>query len=109
MPSSVRLDTRICSHETTVTAIDKGDGTVDIEIQSDCSSIMEYAKRLKSADTKDLTEWKGSRVLEAADEAGLTTTCLVPTAVFNCCWVEVGMISKTLAMDKSPLCIHFVD
>jgi hypothetical protein len=109
MTSSVRLDTRICSHETTVRATDKGDGTVDIEIVSDCKSIQTYAELLKSADTKDLTEWSGSRVLEMAEKAGLTTTCLVPTAVFNCCWVEVGMISKSLAKDKSPLCIHFVD
>ncbi|MDD1770451.1 MAG: hypothetical protein LUO79_05125 [Methanomassiliicoccales archaeon] len=109
MTSTVRLDTRICSHETTVRAKDKGDGTVDIEIESDCSSVQTYAGMLKSADTQDLTEWSGSKVLEMAEKAGLTTTCLVPTAVFNCCWVELGMISKTLAKDKSPLCIHFVD
>ncbi len=108
MTSSVRLDTRICSHETTVRATDKGDGTVDIEIISDCKSIQTYAGLLKSADTSDLTEWK-SKIIDLADKAGLTTTCLVPTAVFNCCWVEVGMMSKSLAKEKSPLCMHFVD
>ncbi len=109
MTSTVKLVTRLCSHETTIKATDRGDGTVGIEIESDCSSIQTYAGMLKSADTKDLTEWSGSNVLELAEKAGLTTTCLVPTAVFNCCWVEVGMISKSLAKDKSPLCIEFVD
>ncbi|HVO77414.1 MAG TPA: hypothetical protein VMS79_00945 [Methanomassiliicoccales archaeon] len=109
MTSSVRLDIKICSHETTVRATDKGDGSVGIEIVSDCKSVQTYAELLRSADTKDLTEWEGSKVLEMAGKAGLTTTCLVPTAVFNCCWVEVGMMSKSLAKEKSPLCIHFVD
>jgi hypothetical protein len=109
MPSTVSLDVRICSHQTTVRAIDRGDGTVGVEIESDCDSVQEYADLLRSVDMKDLTEWEGSKVLEMAGKAGLTTTCLVPTAVFNCCWVELGMISKNLAMAKGPLCIHFVD
>ncbi|MGD1061126.1 MAG: hypothetical protein ABR879_06680 [Methanomassiliicoccales archaeon] len=109
MTSQVKVDTRLCSHETTIRATDKGDGTVGIEIESDCSSIQTYADKLKSADVRDLTEWSGSKVLELAGASGLTTTCPIPTAVFNCCWVEIGMISKSLARDRGPICIHFVD
>ena len=62
-----------------------------------------------SATTDDLVNWNGSKVIDLAAKTGLTTTCFIPTAVFNVCWVEVGMISRKLAMDKGPLCIHFVE
>lgn len=109
MVSKVKVDVPICAHETTVTARDKGDGTVEIDIESDCPNVAHYARLLRSANMDDLVEWKDNRLLQLASQAGLTTTCLVPTAVFNCCWAEVGMISKRLAMDKGPLCIQFVD
>ncbi|MCX6652709.1 MAG: hypothetical protein NT137_05075 [Methanomassiliicoccales archaeon] len=109
MPSSVRVDMTICSHQTVIRAKDRGDGIVDIDIESECDSVRHYASKLKFASIQDLTEWEGSKVLELASKSGLTTTCLIPTAVFNCCWVELGMISRSLAKDKSPLCMHFVD
>jgi hypothetical protein len=109
MPSTVRVEVPLCSHNAVVQAKDLGDGTVEIAIETDCKSVQTYAELLKTATMEDLTDWKGSKVLACADSAGLTTTCLVPTAVFNCCWVELGLISKALAKDKSPLCLHFVD
>jgi hypothetical protein len=109
MVSKVKVDVPICSHETTVTVRDKGDGTVEIDIESDCSNVAHFARLLRSANMDDLIEWKDKRFFELASQSGLTTTCLVPTAVFNCCWTELGMISKHLAMDKSPMCIHFVE
>ena len=109
MPSTVRVEVPLCSHDALIRATDQGDGSVKIEIDSDCKSVQHYATLLKDASMDDLTSWEGSKVLSLAGGAGLTTTCLVPTAVFNCCWVEMGLISKSLAKDKSPLCLHFVD
>jgi len=109
MPSKVRIDATICDHLTTVTAKDRGAGIVEIEIESECANVAHFGRLLKSADMADLTDWKDNMVLQLAAESGLTTTCLIPTAVFNCCWVELGMISKSLAMEKSPLSIHFVE
>ena len=86
---------------------DLGKGEVEIEIDTNapaCSLCREAASRMD-----DLTDWTGSTVLDLAAKSGLTTTCLIPTAVFNCAWVELGMISRTLAKDKSPLCLHFVE
>jgi hypothetical protein len=57
----------------------------------------------------DLIVWSGSSILKKAEEARLTTTCLVPTAVFNCCWVEMDLISRNLALDKKALCIRFME
>lgn len=109
MTSKVKVQSGICGFETTIEARDIGSGIVEIKIESQCTGVQAYAEKLRSATTEDLVDWNGSKVLDLAAKTGLTTTCLVPTAVFNVCWVEIGMISRKLAMDKGPLCIHFVE
>ncbi len=109
MTSKVRVHSGICGFETTIEAHDNGSGVVEIRIESQCKSVQTYAEKLRSATTDDLVDWNGSKVIDLAAKTGLTTTCLIPTAVFNVCWVEMGMISRKLALDKGPLCIHFVE
>jgi hypothetical protein len=109
MVSKVKVDVPICSHETIVTARDKGDGNVEIDIESDCPSVAHFARLLHSANMDDLTEWNNNRIFDLASRSGLTTTCLVPTAIMNCAWVELGMISRSLALEKRSLCLHFVE
>ncbi|MCU0861197.1 MAG: hypothetical protein MUE65_02635 [Methanomassiliicoccales archaeon] len=109
MASKVTVEAAICSHSTEIVARDIGEGRVALEIVSDCPNVAMYAEMLTEADMHDLTEWEGNRVLDLAGKAGLTTTCLVPAAIFNCAFVELGMMSKGLAMEKGPLCIHFVE
>lgn len=107
--SKVRVDATICDNSTTVVVKDVGGGKVSIEIDTNCPSVAHFASLLKEANMDDLTDWKNNRILDLAASSGLTTTCLVPMAVFNCAWVELGMISRKLAKDKSPLCLHFVE
>lgn len=109
MPSKMRVDATICDHQTTIVTKDIGGGKVSVEIDSECPNVAHFAELLKEANMDDLTEWEHNRILDLASRSGLTTTCLIPTAVFNCAWVELGMISKHLAKEKSPLCIHFVE
>ncbi|MEM0448534.1 MAG: hypothetical protein QW520_01765 [Methanomassiliicoccales archaeon] len=109
MPSKAVVEAAICSHYTEVLAKRIGEDRVSIEIRSDCPNVATYADMLQHADVKDLTEWEGNRILELAGKAGLTTTCLVPTAIFNCAFIELGMMSKSLVREKGPLCIHFVE
>jgi hypothetical protein len=109
MVSKVRVDATICDNTTTVTVKDVGGGRVSIEIDTNCASVAHFASLLKDANVDDLTDWTNNRILDLASRSGLTTTCLVPTAIFNCSWVELGMISRKLAKDKSPLCLHFVE
>jgi hypothetical protein len=47
--------------------------------------------------------------MRMATESGLTPTCLVPVAVYNACWMEQGLISKNLAMQRPSICIEFLD
>jgi hypothetical protein len=109
LASKVRVEATICDNETIIVAKDMGNGKVAIEIESVCPNIMRFAEMLTEADMKDLTDFDDNRIIGLASKAGLTTTCLVPTAVFNCAWAELGMISKRLAIRESPLCLHFVE
>ena len=109
MVAKVRVEVPICTHATEVVVKDIGEGRVSIEIDSECPSVAHLATLLKEADMDDLTDWNENRIFDLASRSGLTTTCLVPTAIINCAWVELGMISRTLAIEKSPLCIHFVE
>ena len=109
MVSKVRVDATICDNTTTIEVKDLGAGKVSIEIDSNCPSVAHFATLLKEADMDDLTDWDDNRIMDLASRSGLTTTCLVPTAIFNCAWVELGMISRGLAREKSPLCLHFVE
>jgi len=47
--------------------------------------------------------------MDLASEVGLTATCLIPVAIYNACWIEKGMISRRLALDKGHACIVFLE
>jgi hypothetical protein len=109
MVSKVKVDMTLCSHETMVEARDRGDGTVELTFESDCDDIRHYAKLLVSVTSDEYSKIKGSKIIELAESAGMTPTCLVPAAVFNVCWLETGMISKNLAKQMESICIHFTE
>jgi hypothetical protein len=104
----VRVDAPICDHQTIVVAERSGDETL-ITITSDCKSVHGFADRLRKVSMTDLMELEGSLIMRMATESGLTPTCLVPVAVYNACWMEQGLISKNLAMQRPSICIEFLD
>lgn len=109
MTSKVEVEANICSHRTVIEVTDKGNGNMAVRIDTDCSSVRAYAEMLPELLTNDYADWEGSRILDFAAKAGLTTTCLVPVALINACWVESGMMSKRLALKEGPLCIRFLE
>ncbi|MGD0057145.1 MAG: hypothetical protein ABSB83_04725 [Methanomassiliicoccales archaeon] len=109
MVSKVKVDMMLCSHETTIEAKDSGHGTVEVRFESSCKDVSHFARLLTSVSPDDYSKIIGSRILELAEKAGMTPTCLVPAAVFNVCWLETGMISKNLVKQKKSISIHFVD
>ena len=109
MTSKVEVDARICSHQTVIEVTDKGDGTMAVRIDTDCSSVQAYGELVAEIAPSDYSDWPNSRVWEMAARAGLTTTCLVPVALINACWIESGMMSKRLAIKEGPICIHFLE
>jgi len=109
MTSKVRVDAKICSHQTEIAVTDRGDGTMSVHIVTECKDIRHFAELVTELASEDYVARAGSKIWEAADQAGLTATCLVPTALFNACWVEAGMISKNLALKEGPICIEFLE
>jgi hypothetical protein len=97
----------ICSHKTLIEAVAQEDGTVKVKIRSTCKDVRDFAKRLGPLGPEDYVDNTNSKIVQSAIDARLTATCLIPTAVFNVIWVEVGMISKSLALKEKAICIHF--
>ena len=107
MTSKVRVDMSICSHKTLIEATAQDDGTVKVRIRSTCRDVRDFAKRLGPVGPDDYVDTRNSKIVQAASDARLTATCLIPTAVFNVIWVEVGMISKNLALKEKCISINF--
>ena len=108
MVTRVKVDAPICDHQTEVIAYARSEG-VEVEIITDCSSVQLYASRLKGLTMDDIMDLKGSKIIDMASDAGLTATCLIPTAVYNACWVELGLISRRFALSRPNLCIQFLE
>jgi hypothetical protein len=108
MATRILADMTLCSYEIVITAEDLGNGTVSLDIRSDCEEVQRYAAMLGDVAIEELDDLD-SRIMRTAAQAGLTATCLVPSAVYNACWLEVGMISKNLARGKGPVSITLLD
>jgi hypothetical protein len=107
LTSKVRVDMPLCSHETLIEVEDSGDGTLQVRIETTCEDVARYAELIQELRLQDYSEFRGSKILEKAAEACLTPTCLVPSGVFNACWLETGMISRNLVKKLDTLCIRF--
>jgi len=107
MTSKVRVDMAICDHKTLIEAEAQEDGTVKVKIRSTCRDVRDFAKSLPPLTAEDYTSLQGSRVMDLAAHSRLTPTCLIPTAIFNVVWEEVGMISKRHALREKSICIYF--
>jgi hypothetical protein len=107
MTSRVRVDMTICDHKTIIEATARDDGMVDVKIKSTCRDVRDFAKMLPPLGPEDYTSMQSSKILDLAAHSRLTPTCLIPTAIFNVVWMEVGMISKRHALKEKSICIYF--
>lgn len=98
MTHTIKVNQRTCGKTTLVSAtlLDDGD-TLSIRIESDCAHVKEYAEKLTTVSVMDVVQFEGSRVEDPKIRAGLSVPCMVPNAVFNASWLELGMLSPTLA------------
>jgi len=109
MTSKVRVDMTICDHKTLIDADKQPDGTVMVRVRSTCENIRNYGRRLGAVSMEDYIQIDGSKIIRLATECHLTPTCLIPAAVFNVVWMEVGNISKRYALSKKSISINFED
>jgi hypothetical protein len=108
MTTRIRVDSPICDKETEVEATESGE-QVKLKITTNCKTIQHYAEVLQDVGMEDLLDLKGSKIIDLASDLGVTATCLVPVAIFNACWIEKGMISRRLALEKEHACIIFLE
>ena len=106
MTVRVRVHAPLCDHRTSVEATNSPEGVL-IHIESSCKNVRHYAELLTPLLDEDMIDIRTSQVFVKAAEAGLTATCLIPVAVINAAWAEVGNISYRLAKEKGPLCLVF--
>jgi hypothetical protein len=107
MTSKVRVDMTICDHKTLIEAEAQEDGTVKVRIRSTCRDVRDFAKGLGPLGPEDYTSLQNSKIMDLAAHSRLTPTCLIPTAIYNVVWEEVGMISKRHALKEKSICIYF--
>jgi uncharacterized protein with PIN domain len=83
-----------CSKTHTVHAALNEDGSVRIDIESDCEKIIDLSKRLKYVTIDDVTNFHESRLTDKEIRCGIGFCCLVFTAVTQAAWMELGMLSE---------------
>jgi hypothetical protein len=107
--STVKVDMRMCDKTAIVTVKLREDGDLDVDIRSDCSDVQHYGERLKKMTADDAIDY-GASVINRMDVRGsLSPHCLVPSAVFDAAWLEMGMISKSLVRKVKRSTVEFVD
>jgi len=92
--SKVVAKMNTCSRTHTVYASLNEDGTVKIDIESDCEKINELGKRLKYVTLDDVTNFSNSRFNDEKMRQGIGFVCLIFTAVSQAAWLELGMLSE---------------
>jgi len=108
MPSTVDVDMQSCDRKARVTVTMRDDGDLDVSIESDCEVVRGYGERLKRITAMDVYDFENSIINKNEVRGQLTTTCLVPIAIYNAAFLEMGMMTKSLAKTKGKNSIQFV-
>lgn len=96
MTSVCKVSMNTCSKNHTIRVSLRDDGDLDVEIDTDCPHVKEYAEKLLRITMDDASSFAGSRIVDPDIRASLSAPCLVPNAVFDAAWMELGMLSKNL-------------
>ena len=87
-----------CERTAKVTVSLRDDGDLDVKIESDCDVVMSYAERLGGRISEmDVYNFQQSKINSDEIRGNLTATCLVPNAIYNAAFMELGMLTKSLA------------
>ena len=73
------------------------DGDMDVSIESDCDIVQAYGERLRKITPEDVYGFERSRINSDEIRGNLTPNCIVPNAVYNAAFLEMGLLTKSLA------------
>ena len=108
MTSTVDVDMRSCDRKARVKVTIRDDGDLDVDIESDCEVVRGYAERLKRISAMDVYGFEHSIINRDDVRGQLTPTCLVPSAIYSAAFLEMGMMTESLARKKGRNCIEYV-
>ena len=92
MVRRLTVDAGICGSRSVVEARKRGEDTVSITIESECTQISQLNKTLDSMVLTDIFTPAGRNLVFArAQEARCHVTCPVPVAILKCAEVELGV------------------
>ncbi|MCS3924187.1 DUF6951 family protein [Methanosalsum natronophilum] len=104
MVTEIKVKSNICSFEHELKGEMKGD-KIEIDINSPCKKIQNMSHIEIPFDK--IFGFKNNYVMEKAEEAECTPTCLVPCGILHICYIESGMMSKNLAKQVGSNSIEF--
>jgi len=102
--TEVTVNTTICGFVHHIKGELQGDKIV-INIDTDCDMIKQMSPmEVPMMDTLDIKE---NYVMNKAQKAKCTSTCLVPCGILHVCQLESGFLAKSLAKKSGSISIEF--
>ncbi|RNI14605.1 hypothetical protein EFE42_04315 [Methanohalophilus sp. RSK] len=102
--TEVTVKSNVCGFTHKVCGKMDGDKII-IDIDTPCKTIKGMSHM--EVPMMDVSDIKDNYVMQKAQEAQCSVTCLVPCAVLHVCWMEAGMMSKSLAKEAGDVRIEF--
>jgi hypothetical protein len=107
--ATVKVDMKMCDKIAWVTVKQRDNGDLDVIIESDCEDVATYGKNLTKMTFNDAIDYENSAINSMSMRKNLSPHCLVPSAVFDAAWLELGMISKSLVRKVKTSVVEFTD
>jgi hypothetical protein len=99
--TQVSVDEPICGKKVTVTAEKNPSGKIAMVVESDCEHLQTLNENLREVGMEDACMgFDQNPIYISARESNLTPTCLVPCAIVNAVWVELGLISRSMTQNE---------
>jgi len=100
---------KVCDRTTEFEAIDNGDGTFGIKVDSPCPNVQEFARTLEVLTLQDLTDKANGRVFDRMREVKMSANRLVPAGLLSAAWVEAGLIARSRALGMGANEVRFLE
>lgn len=107
MTSKVKVNMTICGMTHIIEVSPSDDGNYDVRAETECANVKEFVEMLGKISVVDLTDKMNSRIWECFKRARMSANCLVPAAVVDAGWMELGMLSKNRAASCGSKSIEY--
>lgn len=92
--AKAEIDAGICGFKTTVVARANGDGTVQLQITSDCKAVCKLAEQIQTVEPFKEAFWRRKMptgIYELAPQCLSHPACPVPSGIIKAIEVEAGL------------------